>query len=63
MSLYEILCEEDVVQSINDNLEILLNYIPELKLIIGFEHRNKGHFLNVWDHTLLALSLSVNNFY
>ncbi len=62
MSLYEILCEEDVVQSINDNLEILLNYIPELKLIIGFEHRNKGHFLNVWDHTLLALSLSENNF-
>lgn len=28
----------------------------------GFNHQNKHHFLDVWDHTLYALSISSNNY-
>lgn len=60
--LYEILCSTDVVESINENLEYLLNIIPEINYMIGFEHKHPNHHLDVWNHTLLALSMSENNF-
>lgn len=60
--LYEILCSENVVESINNNLEYLLGIIPEISYMIGFEHKHPHHHLDVWNHTLLALSMSDNDF-
>ena len=57
-----ILMNDDVVQSINNNIDILLDIIPEIKNMIGFEHNHPHHHLDVWNHTLLALSLSEPNF-
>ena len=62
MKLNEILLSEDVVKSINDNIDYLLEIIPEIKKMIGFEHKNPHHHLDVFNHTLLALSLSKNDF-
>lgn len=62
MNLFTILMDEDVVSSINDNLDYLLDVIPEIKYMIGFEHRNPDHHLDVWNHTLYALSLSEMDF-
>ena len=59
MNLKDILLSDDVVSSINNNLDYLLNIIPEIKPMMGFNHK---HHLDVWDHTLLALSLSKNDF-
>ena len=61
MKLNEILLSEDVVKSINDNIDYLLEIIPEIKKMIGFEHKNPHHHLDVFNHTLLALSLSKND--
>lgn len=60
--LQEILMGDDVVQSINNNIDILLKIIPELNDMIGFQHNHPHHHLDVWNHTLLALSLSEPNF-
>ena len=62
MSLEEILCSENVLESINDNLEYLFEMIPELKAMVGFLHKHPHHHLDVWNHTLYALSLSPNDF-
>ena len=60
--LDEILLTDDVVKSINDNLDYLLALIPEIKFMIGFPHNHPHHHLDVWNHTLLALSLSNKDF-
>lgn len=60
--IYSILMCEDVVTNINNDLNIILNLIPELKNIIGFEHKHPHHHLDVWNHTLQALSYSEMNF-
>lgn len=60
--LYSILMSDDVITSINDNLDVVLNLIPELKDTIGFEHNHPHHHLDVWGHTLLALSYSQKDF-
>ena len=62
MNLKEILLSEDVVSSVTNNLDYLLNIMPEIKSMIGFEHKHPHHHLDVWNHTLLALSLSYNDF-
>ena len=62
MSLQEILLTDDIVKSINDNMDDLLLIIPEIKNMIGFEHNHPHHHLDVWNHTLLALSLSEDDF-
>lgn len=56
--LYNILMNDNVVVSIKNNLDIILNLIPELKDTIGFAHNHPHHHLDVWNHTLLALSYS-----
>lgn len=58
----EILLADDVVESINSNLDYLLELIPELRKCIGFDHKHPHHHLDVWNHTLLALSLSEKDF-
>ncbi len=60
--LEEILCSDNVVQSINNNLNILVDIIPEIKDMFNFPHNNPYHHLDVWNHTLLALSFSENDF-
>ncbi len=62
MTLEEILLSDDVVDSINKNRDYLLEIIPEIKNMIGFEHNHPHHHLDVWNHTLLALSMSKNDF-
>lgn len=62
MKLENILLDDDVVTSINDNLDYLLDIIPEIKNMIGFNQKNPHHHLDVWEHTLLALSLSEKNY-
>jgi len=62
MSLQEILLSDDVVKFINDNIDDLLLIIPEIKYMIGFEYNHPHHHLDVWNHTLLALSLSEKDF-
>lgn len=59
--LKEILLKENVVESINNNLEYILTTIPELKNEIGFDQKHPHHHLDVWNHTLLALSMSECN--
>lgn len=62
MTLEEILCGEDVIKKINENEEELFDLIPELKMIVGFEHKHPHHHLDVWKHTLLAIGLSKDDF-
>jgi len=60
--IYDILMNENVVPTINENLGSLLLLIPELKQTIGFNQKNKHHHLDVWDHTMYALSQSIQDF-
>ena len=62
MSIEEILTNEDVVSSINNNLDYLVEQIPELKYMFNFPHNHPHHHLDVWNHTLLALSHSTNDY-
>lgn len=41
--------------SVAKNQAIMFKYIPELKSMVGFEHRHPHHHLDVWNHTLLVL--------
>ena len=62
MDLKSILESDDIIASINDNMDYLLSMIPEIKYMIGFEHKHPHHHLDVWNHTLFALSLSKKDF-
>ena len=62
MNLSDILTSDDVVSSINENINYLLTIIPEINYMIGFPHNHPHHHLDVWEHTLYALSLSENDF-
>lgn len=44
-----------ITNSIEENQEIIFNYIPELKNTVGFEHKHPHHHLDVWGHTLLVV--------
>ena len=61
MKLIEILTSDNVVEEIDNNMDYLLEIIPELKGIINFPHNHPHHHLDVWEHTKLALSLSNND--
>ena len=58
MNLYNILTSEDVVKSIEDNIDYLLLLIPEIEDMINFQDNHA----NCWNHTLTTLKLSENNF-
>ena len=60
--LEEILLSDNVVESINNNLEEIITIIPEIRFMFNFDHKNKHHHLDVWNHTLLALSLSKKDY-
>lgn len=52
----KILNTDNSVMSINENIKYLLDVIPELNYMIGFEHKHPHHHLDVWQHTLEALN-------
>lgn len=56
--LIEILMNDEVVISILNSKNDLLKIIPEIEDMVDFPHNHPHHFLNVWNHTLFALSLS-----
>ena len=60
--LYNILTSDNIEESIQNNLSYLLEIIPELKGMIDFPYNHPHHHLDVWNHTLFALSLSQNDF-
>lgn len=60
--LEQILTEENIKNSINENLLTLLEIIPEISDMMGFDHKHPHHHLDVWNHTLLALEFSPNDF-
>ena len=62
MTIEEILTQDDVISSINNNLEYLVKEIPELKNMFNFQHNHPHHHLDVWKHTMLALAYSNNDF-
>lgn len=62
LSLYSILMDSNIKESITSNIDNLIYLIPEIKSMIGFEHKHPHHHLDVWEHTLYALSLSKKNF-
>ena len=62
MDLKAILLSDDVEASIKQNLGYLEELIPEIKNMYGFEQHHPHHHLDVWNHTLLALSLSEKDF-
>ena len=62
IKLYNILIADDIILQINNNFDELCQIIPELNSMIGFEHKHPHHHLDVWQHTLFALSLAVQDF-
>ena len=60
--LYEILMDNDVVSSIRNNYDELVKIIPELKKMKGCKHNHPYHHLDVWEHTLYALSFARSDF-
>ena len=62
IDLHNILLADDVVTSILDYLDYLVEVIPEIQFMFGFSHKHPHHHLNVWDHTLYALGFSEKDF-
>ena len=56
--LNNILLSENVSKKIDENLDFILATIPEILDMIAFEHKNPGHHLDVYKHTLKALEYS-----
>ena len=56
--LVSLLLQNDVTAEIRKETDRLLSIIPPLRDMMGFEHCHPHHHLDVWEHTLLALSLS-----
>lgn len=62
MYLYIILLNEDINSSIDRYKGYLLDLIPELEYMIGFNQKHPHHHLDLWEHTKYALSLSEKDF-
>ena len=58
----EILKSENVMDAINSNIDSITEIVPEIASMFNFEHKHPHHHLNVWEHTLYALSQAPNNF-
>ena len=58
--IVELLSGTDFIADIRKKLDTLVGIIPEIRDMIGFCHCHPHHHLDVWEHTLLALSYSEN---
>ena len=61
MSLEELLNNTNIVMTINQNMDTLLCYIPEIEEMIGFDQKHPHHHYDLWNHTLLALYIAEEN--
>lgn len=61
-SLYYILMSNNVEQSIRENMSEILRIVPEISYCINFPQNHPHHHLDVWEHTLYALSQSKDDF-
>ena len=52
------LLSERVNESIRSNQEFLTKIIPPINYMIGFDHKNPDYCLDVWEHTIAAISKS-----
>ena len=43
------------MNSCGDFIDDLFEFIPELKDMVGFEHKHPHHNLDVWEHTLVVM--------
>jgi len=55
--LFNIIMSDNPIEKIKENEDAIFNFIPELKICKGFEQRNPWHIYDVYDHTLMVLSL------
>lgn len=53
--LEQILRSKNVIEEIEANQEYILKLVPEIKAMIGFQHRHPHHHLDVWQHTMEVL--------
>ena len=60
--LKQILINENVVDSIKENIGQLKAIIPEIIDTFSFDQNHPHHHLDVWEHTLCALNFSPNDF-
>lgn len=56
-----ILTSENVEKRIRENLNYILDLIPEIKAMIDFPHNHPHHHLDVFEHTLNTLKESEND--
>ena len=56
--LNDIILSENVKEEVNKNIGFMTDIIPEISFMIGFEHNHPHHDLDVYNHTLKALSNS-----
>lgn len=63
MNLQEILEQNDLVMSINNNFNVLSFYIPEIKCMVEFNQKQPQHQYDLWNHTLLSLFRAEENDY
>lgn len=57
----DVLCEDDAVSAIRREQVKLAAIIPELSDMVGFNQRHPHHHLDLWEHTLAAISHSEND--
>ena len=56
-----VLCEDDAALAIRRERVRLCRIIPEFSDMVGFDQRNPHHHLDLWEHTLAAISHSEND--
>ena len=59
--LERILKDDNVVMAINNNMEKIEFYIPEIKHMKNFNQKDPEQHLDLWNHTLLSLYNSEND--
>ena len=63
MNLQEILEQNDLVMSINNNFNVLSFYIPEIECMVELNQKQPQHQHDLWNHTLLSLFRAEENDY
>lgn len=59
--LNNILTSDNILDTINSNIEVIFLIIPELKEMVKFDQKNPEHIYSLWNHTLCALGMSPND--